>query len=179
MSVGVVADAGGGVGGAGGAVEGGELGAAEPAGEQLDQFGEKDDPFGERAVSAGGQVERVERDRAGAGEGEVGAADRLAEALVFVLGVDDEDLDALIEEAQRFEFGEVALAGAGAGEDDAVVVVGLEAVEDDRGAGGGEAVEAAALCQGRLGGGEGEGSRQGFAVEGAAQPQPVECERQT
>ena len=39
VGVGVVVDAGGGVAGVGGAVEGGELGAGESAGEQLDQLG--------------------------------------------------------------------------------------------------------------------------------------------
>ena len=129
-------------------------------------------------LAAGREVERVERDGVGAGERQVGAVDGLAEALVFVFGVDDEHLHALVEQAERFEFGEVAFAGAGAGEDDAVVVVAGEAVEDDRRARVGQSVEAAAVCERRLGGGEGEGGGERLAVEGAAQAQPVEAERQ-
>ena len=179
VCVGVVADPGGAVDGVGGAVESGELGAGESAGEQLDEFGEEDDALGEGAVvAAGRQVERVERDGVWPRKGQVGAVDGVAEAAVFVFGVDDEDLHALVEQPQCFEFGEVALAGAGAGEDDAVVVVAGEAVEDDRRAGVGQPVEAALIGEWWFGGGEGEGGRERLAVEGAAQAQPIEAERQ-
>ena len=42
----------------------------------------------------------------------------------------------------------------------------------------GEAVEAACVFERRLGGREGEGGGERFAVEGAPQPEPVEAERQ-
>jgi hypothetical protein len=109
----------------------------------------------------------------------MGAADLFAEAAIFVVGVDDEYLDVLVEEAERFEFGEVGLAGARAGENDAVVIVLSEAVVDDRGAGVGEAVEASLVLERRLACREGEGGGERRAVEGAPQAEPVEAERQT
>jgi len=87
------------------------------------------------------EVEGVDPHPWGA-EVHVGAADGLGEAAVLVFGVDDGDLDPLVEGAQRFEFGEVGLARARAGEDDRVVVVLGEAVpRDEPGARRGGAVE--------------------------------------
>ena len=50
-------------------------------------------------------------------------ADRVGEADVLVFGVDDRDVHAVGQGAQDLQFDEVGLAGAGAGQDDAVVVV--------------------------------------------------------
>ena len=84
---------------------------------------------GEGAVAAAGQgqVERVDPHPGGAGADD-GAADGVGEAGVFVFGVDDVDLDPAVEGAQEFEFDQVGLAGAGAGEHDGVVVVAGEPV---------------------------------------------------
>src|SRR5205814_1483762 len=82
-------------------------------------------------AAASGQVERVERHRLRAGERQVDAAHRLGQPLVLALGVEHVEPDAAEEQAQGFELGQVALAGAGAGEQDAVVVLAREAVEED------------------------------------------------
>src|SRR5438093_1450117 len=75
-----------------------------------------------RVVRAGTEVEGVQANAVGS-EVQVRAADRLGEAGVLVLGVDDEHLDALVEQAQGLQLGEIALARARAGQDDRVVVV--------------------------------------------------------
>ena len=93
------------VGGAGAAVEHGKLAAVEASGQQFDEVGEEQDPLVKRPRSARrcGEVERVQRDAARAGQRQVRAADGLAEAVVLVLGVEDEHLHAPVEQPQRFE----------------------------------------------------------------------------
>ncbi len=101
------------VAGARGAVERGQVGADEAADEQLDQLGEEQDAVVERALLAAGvEVERVERDRVGTGQRQVGAADLLAQRPVLLLGVDDPDLHAAIEQPQRLDLRQEALARA-------------------------------------------------------------------
>ena len=88
-----------------------------------------------------GQVEGVEPDPAGA-EVQVRAAGPGGEAGVFVFGVDDPALGALVGVAQDFELGQVGLPGAGRGEGDGVVVVACPPVPGDQaGPGGVRAVQ--------------------------------------
>ena len=77
-----------------------------------------------------GQIQRVQPLSGGA-ELDHDAADGLREASVLVLGVDDEHLDALVERSKDLELGEVALAGARAGQDDLVVVLQGESIDED------------------------------------------------
>ena len=167
------------VAGARSAVEQRQLLAGQPAQQQLAELGQEEDPFGQRfAAAAAGQVERVERDRVLAGERQVGAADRLSQAPVLALGVEHERLHAAEQQAQRLQLGEVALAGARAGEQDAVVVLARKAIEQDRRATRCQPVQDPGLLGGRVDGGERKGGRQRLGVEGAAQAEPVEPERQ-
>jgi hypothetical protein len=132
-----------------------------------------------QGVGFGSEVQGVEMHPGGA-QPQGGAADGVGEPLVFVFGVDNQDLDTLIEPPQRLQFGQVALAGAGAGQDDLVVVGlgppvpadqppgGRVGPDQDPGGVGGE---------GEVGGGEGEGGRGRSGVHGAVQSQPVQAHR--
>ncbi len=59
---------------------------------------------------------------------DVGAADRGRQPRIFVLRVDDIDLDAPVQAAQQLQLDQVGLARTGAPQDHAVVVVQCEAV---------------------------------------------------
>lgn len=104
---------------------------------------------------------------------QVGAAHRPGQAAVLILGVHDGHLDAGVERPQGFELGQVALAGAGASEDDGVVVGLGEAVPEHQAlAAGVEAVENPAPL-GQLSGGEGEPGGQRRGVKAAAHAKGV------
>ena len=106
-----------------------------------------------------GQVEGVEPHPVGA-EVQVGAAGAGGEAGVFVFGVDDPALGALVGVAQHFELGQVGLPRAGGGEGDGVVVVLRPPVPGDQaGPGGVRAVEDAGqrVRVGGVAGGAGRG----------------------
>ena len=134
---------------------------------------------------AGGDVERVEAHPGGA-ELHDGAADAFGEAHVLVFGVDDGDVHAVVEVAQDVEFGEVGLPGAGAGQDDRVVVVLRHRSHDDHPGGGqvnpvedpADRRRVAGQRRGQVGGGERERRGQGVGVQGAVHPQAVDPERQ-
>jgi hypothetical protein len=68
---------------------------------------------------------------------QVRAAGAGGEAGVFVFGVDDPALGALVGVAQDFQLGQVGLPGAGAGEGDGVVVVACPPVPGDQARPGG------------------------------------------
>jgi len=115
-----------------------------------------------------------------------GAADRFGQAQVFVFGVDHGDLHPVVQRPEHFEFDQVGLAGAGAGNDDGVVVVlGPAVPPDDAGGVGVEPVQHPAgrhaltgQRRGQVGGGQGEGGGEGVGVEHAPHPQGVGRERQ-
>ena len=133
-----------GVGGDDRLVQGGPFGRRRLLPEQhRDEGVQEQRPPGEGvgAAVAGRDVERVEPDAGGA-ELDGGAADRVGQAQVLVFGVDDRHLDPVVQGPQDLELDEVGLAGAGAGEDDAVVVVlGPPVPPHDAGGGGVEPVE--------------------------------------
>ena len=68
------------------------------------------------------QVEGVDADIGIEREADVGAADGVAELLIFILGVDNENLGANHHGAERLELDGEGLASAGLGEDDHVGV---------------------------------------------------------
>ena len=124
------------------------------------------------AAVGGRDVEGVDPDAGGA-ELDGGATDRVAQPEVFVFGVDDRDVYAVVEGAEDFQLDQVGLAGAGAGQDDGVVVVDRPAVPPHHPVGGGvEPVQhatgghaVAGQRSGQVGGGEGEGGGDGVGVE--------------
>ena len=136
-------------------------------------------------VVADRQVERVEFHPLGA-QAHDDPADGVGQAQVLVFGVDDLDPRPLVEGAQDLEFDEVGLTGAGAGDDDGVVVlrvppvpphdaagVGVDPVQHPAGGG----VVAGQRCR-QVRGGEGERGGQGLGVHGAQHLQPVGGHRQ-
>ncbi len=78
------------------------------------------------------QVERVDPGCRIEAEPYIGAADGIAHPLVFVLGVDDEDLGAEHHAAQSFQLDAEAFTGPGLGEYHRVAVFQREAVKDDQ-----------------------------------------------
>src|SRR3989344_530198 len=77
-------------------------------------------------------VERVHVRLGGQRYVEEATPEALGQALVFVLRVDDQDVHAHHELADNLQFGRVAFAAAGFGEDDLVRVLQRETVEDDQ-----------------------------------------------
>ncbi len=145
--------------------------------EQPDQLGHV---FGEAILIFGTgrrlrQIERVQPMRRGAGQAHVLAADGGAQGAVLVLGVDDQEVDAGQQVAQRHELDEVALAGARHGEDGQVGVLQgrVEGVDDDRRLGArGDAVQHAPL-HGEGGAGEREAGDERARVEVSVDEQVV------
>jgi len=165
------------VGGDHGPVEGGGAGRVEgPAEQHRGQGVDEQRPAGQR-VGSGGEVERVEP-HPGRAEVQVGAADRVGEAAVLVFGVDDEDLHPAVEGAQRFQLGQVALAGAGAGEDDRVVVVAGEAVPAEHARAGCRDAVQHTVTRAQVDAGEREGGGERGGVHRAAQAECVDADRQ-
>ena len=131
-----------------------------------------------------GQVEGVEPHPVGA-QMQVGAASARGEAGVFVFGVDDPALGALVGVAQHFELGQVGLPRAGGGEGDGVVVVLRPPVPGDQARPGGvRAVEDAGQrvrvggVAGQVGGGERERRRQRRGVHRPGQLEVVGAGRE-
>ena len=134
----VVADPGRGVGGGDRLVEGGAFLRWRLLPEQhRDEGVQEQGPPGQRVRAAvpGRDVQGVDPD-AGRAELDGGAADGVAQPQVLVFGVDDGDLDAVVERAQGLQLDQVAFAGAGAGEHHGVVVVAGPAVPPDDAVGG-------------------------------------------
>lgn len=132
------------------------------------------------------QVEGVESLARGA-EADVGAADRLGQAAVFVFGVDDHLLDAAIQRTQDLGLDQIGLTRAAAAEHHHVVVVcfGGELVHEQQPRGGVAAVEHPLGACGpdrvrdrQLRGVEGERGGERGGVEGAPHPHQIEAEGQ-
>ena len=121
------------------------------------------------------QVEGVDAVRRGAREADRLPADRLADAAVLVLGVDDVVVDAEEERSQRLHLAGVGLARAARREDDlvGVLLIRRERVEDDeRAVRDALAVEQPAAGRERARG-EGDHRRRARGVEVAAPPEMI------
>ena len=115
-----------------------------------------------------GEVEGVDANVGVEGEANIAATDGVAEFLVFVFGVDDEDFGADHHGAKSFEFDGEGFASAGFRKDNEVGVFQSEAVEDDEAiVVHVDAVEDA-LFLSEVGGSEGEAGRDGTGVHVAA-----------
>ena len=149
---------------------GGDLAATEHEAEKTmkgDEVG-AEGIVGVFGVDDSGEVEGVDANVGVEGEANIAATDGVAEFLVFVFGVDDEDFGADHHGAKSFEFDGEGFAGAGLRKDNEVGVFQSEAVEDD------EAVVVHvdavedALFLSEVGGCEGEAGRDGAGVHVAA-----------
>ena len=112
---------------------GGDLATAEHEAEKTvkgDEVG-AEGVVGILSVDDSGEVEGVDANVGVEGEANITATDGVAEFLVFVFGVDDEDFGADHHGAKGFEFDGEGFAGAGFRKDNEVGVFQSEAVEDD------------------------------------------------
>ena len=121
MGAGVAGDPAAGVGGDRGPVQRRALDRGQGLAEQDREQGVAEQgPAGQR-IGFAAEVEGVEVDPGGT-QGQGGAADGVGQALVFAVGVDDQDLHALVQPAQRLQLGQIAHTGPRTGQDDLVVV---------------------------------------------------------
>jgi len=161
-----------------GPVEGGLLVGGDPSEEARHQGVEEQGLIGEGLRSAGPRDIQGVQPLVASPHPDDGPADDPSQAPVLVLRVDDQDLDPGVQGPEDLDLRQVALPGSRPGQDDLVVVLQGEPVQEHQPPGGGVASQEDPASRLQLGAGERERGRQGSGVEGPADPQGVDAQRE-